>query len=161
MVEGIDVAVEIDWDCDEQTVRSSANRRELFGYVFQTVPEYPYMRAMGGSRTFEEWRTIRFNRHYAGLAVYGPTDEATETLAALRHRQKSEATAAPRPDTHRCALCGGPVVRIAYGFPGPEMWDAAERGEIVLGGCLPPVIGDATHSCSCGTLTATITDNER
>jgi len=26
-------------------------------------------------------------------------------------------------------------VDIAYGYPGPEMLDAAGRGEIVLGGC--------------------------
>jgi hypothetical protein len=27
-------------------------------------------------------------------------------------------------------------VRIAYGYPSPEMMDAAERGEIELGGCI-------------------------
>ena len=112
MVEGIDVAVEIDWDCDERTVRSSANRRELFGEIIQAVPEYPYMRAMGGSRTFEECRTIRFDRHYAGLAIDGPSFEASETLAALR-RQKFAATAAPRPGTPRCA-CERPAAKNVH-----------------------------------------------
>lgn len=35
-----------------------------------------------------------------------------------------------------CSGCGQPLVPIAYGYPGPEMWEAAERGEIVLGGCM-------------------------
>ena len=40
----------------------------------------------------------------------------------------------PAPPT--CPRCGGPLRPIAYGFPGPEMFEAAERGEIVLGGCV-------------------------
>lgn len=27
-------------------------------------------------------------------------------------------------------------MRIAYGLPGPEMMDEAQRGEILLGGCI-------------------------
>jgi hypothetical protein len=33
-----------------------------------------------------------------------------------------------------CGLRGG--VELAYGFPGPGMFEAAERGEIMLGGCV-------------------------
>jgi hypothetical protein len=52
-------------------------------------------------------------------------------------------------DVDRCSECGKPVVPVAYGFPGPEMFEAAERGEIVLGGCtLTP--DNPTHSCPCG-----------
>ena len=37
----------------------------------------------------------------------------------------------------RCPKCGsGNVVPIEYGLPGPEMRAGAERGEIVLGGCV-------------------------
>lgn len=35
-----------------------------------------------------------------------------------------------------CERCGGELLPIAYGFPGPEMFEAAERGELVLGGCM-------------------------
>jgi hypothetical protein len=36
-----------------------------------------------------------------------------------------------------CPACGGKtVVPIAYGLPGPEMQQAARRGELVLGGCV-------------------------
>ncbi|WP_156251507.1 hypothetical protein [Pseudactinotalea terrae] len=37
----------------------------------------------------------------------------------------------------RCPECGsGDVVEIVYGMPGPELFEAAERGEVVLGGCV-------------------------
>lgn len=35
----------------------------------------------------------------------------------------------------KCPHCGAKVLRIQYGYPGPEMMEAAERGEILLGGC--------------------------
>ena len=36
-----------------------------------------------------------------------------------------------------CPRCGSPdAICIAYGFSGPELWEAAERGEIRLGGCM-------------------------
>ena len=35
-----------------------------------------------------------------------------------------------------CPKCGSlDVVRILYGYPMPETFEAAERGEIALGGC--------------------------
>ena len=55
-------------------------------------------------------------------------------------------------DVERCPECRGLVVPIAYGLPGPEMFDAAERGEIVLGGCVLEV-DNPTHSCPCGATT--------
>ena len=37
----------------------------------------------------------------------------------------------------RCPACGADdVVPVVYGFPSADMLDAAERGEIVLGGCV-------------------------
>jgi hypothetical protein len=40
------------------------------------------------------------------------------------------------PSPH-CPSCSAThVIRIAYGYPGPEMWAAADRGEIALGGCV-------------------------
>ena len=44
----------------------------------------------------------------------------------------------PTPDPQQpgsCARCGGVLVPIAYGYPGLEMIQAEERGEIMLGGC--------------------------
>ena len=50
-----------------------------------------------------------------------------------------------------CPQCGSTTVAaIAYGLPGPELWEAAGRGEVALGGCV--VTGcDPKHACrDCG-----------
>lgn len=39
-----------------------------------------------------------------------------------------------------CPACGGKLVPIMYGLPGPEAAEASQRGEIALGGCI--VSGD-------------------
>lgn len=41
----------------------------------------------------------------------------------------------PEQQPPACATCGERLLPIAYGYPGLDMWEAAERGEIVLGGC--------------------------
>ena len=45
-----------------------------------------------------------------------------------------------------CPECGGKGVRIVYGLPGPELAEAAERGEVALGGC---VIGEDDANLQC------------
>lgn len=35
----------------------------------------------------------------------------------------------------KCPHCGAKVLRIQYGYPSPETMEAAERGELLLGGC--------------------------
>ena len=38
-----------------------------------------------------------------------------------------------KPD--KCPKCGGKVVKIIYGEPSIEAFEAEERGELILGGC--------------------------
>ncbi|RSN46483.1 MULTISPECIES: hypothetical protein [Actinomadura] len=38
-------------------------------------------------------------------------------------------------DAPACPRCGGALVPIVYGRPGPKLAEKAERGEAVLGGC--------------------------
>jgi hypothetical protein len=45
-----------------------------------------------------------------------------------------------------CAECGGNGVRIVYGLPSLDLAEAAERGEVALGGC---VIGDDDPNLQC------------
>lgn len=47
-----------------------------------------------------------------------------------------------------CGLRGG--VRLAYGFPGPEMFEAAERGEIMLGGARSGRVSPSGAACCAG-----------
>ena len=35
----------------------------------------------------------------------------------------------------KCPKCGGKVVKLVYGEPGPELFEMADRKEVVLGGC--------------------------
>lgn len=53
----------------------------------------------------------------------------------------------PSSEREACGRCGGRIVPVAYGFPGPDMWEAAERGDIVLGGCTV-FDGQPTRRCT-------------
>ena len=51
----------------------------------------------------------------------------------------------------RCPRCDAEMTPIAYGYPGVEMFEAAERGQILLGGCVV-LDGQPTSRCtSCET----------
>ena len=50
----------------------------------------------------------------------------------------------------KCRHCGGKVVPVMYGDPGPEMMEAADRGEIVLGGCCISADGPDYQCPVCG-----------
>ncbi|MDA9293091.1 hypothetical protein N9Q18_01280 [bacterium] len=56
-------------------------------------------------------------------------------------------------DVERCPECRELMVPIACGYPGAEMFEAAERGEIVLGGCTIDA-GNPTRRCPCGAATS-------
>lgn len=46
-----------------------------------------------------------------------------------------------------CPSCGSTdAVEIAYGYPTTEAWEAEQRGEVVLGGC---VIGPESPDYEC------------
>lgn len=42
----------------------------------------------------------------------------------------------PRTEAPTCPRCGSRAVPILRGYPSPEGFAAAERGEVVLGGCV-------------------------
>lgn len=48
--------------------------------------------------------------------------------------------------TAACTHCGGVTLPIAYGYPGPGLFAAAERGEVALGGCMVSE-GQPTRRC--------------
>jgi hypothetical protein len=52
-----------------------------------------------------------------------------------------------KPPKRKCPACGSSkVVSIVYGYTSHELFEAAERGEVALGGCC---IGDFDNTCSC------------
>ncbi|MFC9964962.1 hypothetical protein ACFVH4_12050 [Nocardia ignorata] len=58
----------------------------------------------------------------------------------------------------RCAECGGPMTRIVYGMPAPPLQEAAQRGEVMLGGC---VVSDFSPRWGCRPCTALQVENEQ
>lgn len=53
---------------------------------------------------------------------------------------------------HYCPVCESPnVVSVAYGYPSDEMINRAERGEILLGGCVVAQGAPASGCGDCGT----------
>lgn len=52
-------------------------------------------------------------------------------------------------DPPACPTCGSKGILIVYGMPSPELFEAAERNNVVLGGCV--ITGDdPTHECDAG-----------
>ena len=52
------------------------------------------------------------------------------------------------PKLPPCPACGSTdAIRIAYGYPTPETFEAADRGEVDLGGC---VVGPESPDYECG-----------
>jgi hypothetical protein len=47
----------------------------------------------------------------------------------------------------RCRACGGRVLPVLWGMPDVEAMEAAERGELIIGGCTPD---DIELGCECG-----------
>lgn len=49
---------------------------------------------------------------------------------------------------HRCPSCRDrTLVPIVFGMPSYELFEAAERGEVILGGCVLGEV-DPTHGCT-------------
>jgi len=70
-IEGFEVRVMIDTSVDERLVDPAAQCRMVMGgcLAVQQVLPYPYQRALSGDRTFDEWKSLRFEKHYTGLCV--------------------------------------------------------------------------------------------
>ena len=50
----------------------------------------------------------------------------------------------------KCPQCGNKtVLPIAYGMPGPELWEESEQGRVLIGGCIitPNQPNKACTSC--------------
>lgn len=51
----------------------------------------------------------------------------------------------------RCPACGGPtIVPVVYGYPSPEMFEAATHDEIILGGCIAYPESPTWECADCG-----------
>ncbi len=46
-----------------------------------------------------------------------------------------------------CPACGADFIPVIYGMPGPDLVEAEERGEVILGGCVPMLELPAIWHC--------------
>ena len=55
------------------------------------------------------------------------------------------------PRKYKCPSCGKKTaLQIVYGMPDEELWESAQRGEVLIGGCCI-VPGQASRECTeCG-----------
>ena len=61
----------------------------------------------------------------------------------------NETGSAAQPST-LCSRCGGSTIPIAYGMPDADFFDAAERGEVELAGCIMPEDPPTRRCRTCG-----------
>ena len=52
--------------------------------------------------------------------------------------------------TDDCRYCGGQIIPIVYGYPGPESFEAAERAEVEFGGYVLPEDPPTRRCRDCG-----------
>ncbi len=78
---------------------------------------------------------------------WGRTDSRTPPASTKTESRPMDASDKPSA----CPACGSKesVIPIGYGMPGKEMMDRAERGEILLGGCVVEPNSPRWHCKSC------------
>ena len=82
--------------------------------------------------------------NYSGVIA-----EHTLNFAKFEHQSKASTmepiTVNRKPC--KCTKCGGKVVPVVYGMPTSELFEQAERKEVVLGGCCINEDGDPQWAC--------------
>lgn len=69
----------------------------------------------------------------------------------MPNADQPEGVAAPRKMDLRCPRCGErDPLPIVYGLPSPPLFEAAERGEVALGGCVLPFASPSWRCRRCG-----------
>jgi len=54
------------------------------------------------------------------------------------------------PENVSCSSCGAAMIPIIYGMPGDAIMDRAQRGEVLLGGCVSRPSQPTWHCKPCG-----------
>lgn len=48
----------------------------------------------------------------------------------------------------QCPRCGGELLPIVWGMPDQDTWEAGERGELYIGGCIVPADPWPRRACN-------------
>jgi hypothetical protein len=85
-----------------------------------------------------------------GKAVAGKarTGKASTKKAGTKKAGTSDGSTSEEALAGPCPTCGAPVRPIVYGMPDGTVLDAADRGEVFIGGCVIGSFPMASHICS-------------
>lgn len=78
------------------------------------------------------WSDMLYDREYEG------------------YDEKADITVTPMKLGGKCPYCGGKLLPIVYGEPGPELFEKADRGEVILGGCIVSGFDPQKECSECG-----------
>lgn len=117
-------------------------------------PESHRSRQMSGCFTMEEARRdaisersrehlMQTRRQRRGLP---PVRSARMTVTPGWHSRRVGDVDEEAVRTAPCPRCGGVGIPVVFGLPGPELVEAAMRGETIIGGC---IVSDAGPSHEC------------
>jgi hypothetical protein len=65
----------------------------------------------------------------------GAVAEAPTGALRARLRRREDADVTQPAAALTCTSCRGSLLPVVYGYPSSQMWQAQERGELMLGGC--------------------------
>ena len=80
-------------------------------------------------------------------AIYGEGKYHCEKCGDVYPTDRKDEDMAMGDFECHCPKCGGKVVPVVYGEPGPELFEMADRKEVVLGGCCIHMEGDPQWAC--------------
>ena len=79
-----------------------------------------------------------------GDHLYDARDDEEERDSRL------DITVTPLKLGDKCPYCGGRLLPVVYGEPGPELFEKADRGEVILGGCIVSGLDPEKECAECG-----------
>ena len=78
------------------------------------------------------------------ITLYDARDDEEERDSRL------DITVTPLKLGDKCPYCGGRLLPVVYGEPGPELFEKADRGEVILGGCIVSGLDPEKECAECG-----------
>ncbi|MDP9442279.1 MAG: uracil-DNA glycosylase [Actinomycetota bacterium] len=133
---------------------NKADRAEAAPWLAELLALLPNLRVvvLCGDAAQDGWDDYRGARPEDLWVIRCPHPSPVNLRTRPRSREEildafTEAAWIVDPPT--CPTCRSAGVPIVYGVPGPELTSAAERGEVLIGGCV--ITGDdPTHGCAQG-----------
>lgn len=152
-----DPEVGLMWDDVEEAIAfartgGTADARDVFDSSKTPTSNFPGS-ALGRreAATSPTSPTSNFPGSVPGRRDAASDDDGARDEADLLVQEFAELLEFLQPDDNGvCPRCGGVTKPVVYGYPSGELLDQADRGEVFLGGCCPPVGPAGSRCTACG-----------